>query len=79
MPEDNLPIPMTLSLMDILRIGDGGDVSEYLSLSVTRQGQRTKIRITTTDAHPISYIATLSNATQADFAALQFAVQSDDL
>ncbi|QPK61568.1 hypothetical protein IVG45_11725 [Methylomonas sp. LL1] len=53
-------------------------MSEYLSLSITGQGGQTRIRITTTDAHPVSYIAILPGAVMADLASLQFIAQSDD-
>lgn len=68
----------TLSLSDIVG-GDQNVVTEYLSLSITRLNGHICVGITTTDTHPITYTAIISNQENTDLSAVQFVRQSKGL
>ena len=69
----------TLSMQDFFSVCQRGDVSEYLSLSFTRNGDSTKVSITTTGNSPVTYSAIIPAAATIDFQSLQLVAHREGL
>lgn len=77
-PQFSSPLPdgQILSLQDFL-LDQGAVKSDYLSVSVTRSNGVTQIKITTTDAAPITYTAVVPHWEIVDLTVLQFVAQRE--
>lgn len=69
----------TLSMQDFFSVCQRGEVSEYLSLSFARNGDSTKVSITTTGHSPVTYSAIIPAATTIDFQSLQLVAHREGL
>jgi len=67
----------SLSLQDLLDDCRGGNLSEYLCLSVTSSDGGTRISITTTGSEPVTYTTVISAVASVDIQSLVFAIQGD--
>lgn len=75
--KDNLTGKVLLSLQDLLNIGQNAIACDYLSLSVTLDGEHARINITTTDAKPITYTAIICDLNALDIDSLLFVAQME--
>ena len=66
-----------LSLQDLLDEQCAGNLSEYLSLSVTRMDEDTRISFTTTGAEPVTYTTVISAVSAVDLQSMVFMIQND--
>lgn len=55
--------PESLDLRDLLEDLHAQDLSEYLTISISNDGQNTTVKVTTIDSHPETYSGVLYGVT----------------
>ncbi|MGR8940548.1 MAG: type I secretion C-terminal target domain-containing protein [Gammaproteobacteria bacterium] len=60
----------SLSLHDLLIDAESNELSDYLSLSISRAGSDTTVSVTTTDVVPTTYSAVLHGVQETDLQTL---------
>lgn len=76
-PEKISTLSDSLSLKDLLDEQCAANLSEYLSLSVTRMDEDTRISFTTTGNEPVTYATVISAVSAVDLQSLVFMIQND--
>jgi len=77
-PENPSPAAQeTLSLQDLLIDAESNALSDYLALSLSRDGIDARISISTTDAEPTTYTSVFSGVHEIDLQTLLATLQAD--
>jgi hypothetical protein len=75
--EPSPPTQEALSLQDLLVDAETDALSDYLALSISRDGADARISVTTTDADPTTYSSVFSGIQEIDLQTLLANLQTD--